>query len=256
MTTEIERRLSDFMFPVTEKEVLYHNVSGGIPSRTNRYKAIVREDTNELISVMRNTYKLVPNSEIIKPLLEQLHQLDTSWYFDPSHSFVENNQMRLQVTFPELIFHDGRSDIALSLYIINSYDSSTGLVAFKGGLRGICRNGMIFADVLSKYYAKHTMGFDVRNLKKEIDSVYEKIPVIKHRIEQLQNTKVNKDLRLEVENRLGKKVAKYVEEQERENNKAKNQWVLYNILTYYISHIVKQRMRAQYQLEVSKLFKL
>jgi ribosomal silencing factor RsfS len=72
----------------------------------------------------------------------------------------------------------------------------------------------------------------------------------------MQNTRVNRDLRLEVENRLGKKVMKYVEEQERENSKAKNQWVLYNILTYYISHIVKQRMRAQYQLEVSKLFKL
>ncbi|MCZ7603135.1 MAG: DUF945 domain-containing protein [Melioribacteraceae bacterium] len=256
MTTEIERRLSEFMFPVTEKEVLYHNVGGGIPSMASNYKGIVRKDTNELISIMKDTYKIVPNSEVIKPLLEQLHRLDTTWFIDSSHSFVESNRMRLQVTFPELIFHDGRSDIALSLFLHNSYDGSEGVRMLWGAIRGICKNGMVFGEVLSKFYGKHTSGLEIDNLREQLESTYDKIPVIRHRIEQMQNTRVNRDLRLEVENRLGKKVMKYVEEQEKEHQKAKNQWVLYNILTYYISHIVKQRMRAQYQLEVSKLFKL
>ena len=256
MTTEIERRLSEFIFPVIEKEVLYHNVDGGIPSRAISYKGIVRKDSNELISIMKDTYKIVPNAEIIKPLLEQLHNLDTTWFIDSSHSFVESNRMRLQVTFPELIFHDGRSDIALSLFLHNSYDGSEGVRMLWGAIRGICKNGMVFGEVLSKFYGKHTMGLEINTLKEQLESTYEKIPVIKHRIEQMQNAKVSNELRYEVENKLGKKISKYVEEQEKEHNKAKNQWILYNILTYYISHIVKQRLRAQYQLEVSKLFRL
>ncbi len=256
MTTEIDRRLDNFMFPVVEKEVLYGNVTGGIPSNTSAYKAIVREDDNKLISIMRDTYKIIPNSEVIKPLLEQLHMLDTTWYIDSSHSFVEDHRMRLQVTFPELIFHDGRSDIALSLFLHNSYDGSEGVRMIWGAIRGICKNGMIFGEVLSKFYGKHTSGFEVGNLQEKLESTYDTIPVIKHRIEQLQNQTVTKALRQAIESKLGKKVYKYVEEQEAEISKAKNQWILYNILTYYISHVMKQRMRAQYQMEVSRLFKL
>ena len=51
---------------------------------------------------------------------------------------------------------------------------------------------------------------------------------------------------------FGKGVAQYVEEQP----KAENAWVLYNHLTHYISHYVQQRMRASYQMKVSKLFLL
>jgi regulator of replication initiation timing len=183
--------------------------------------------------------------------------LDTSWYIDGSHSFVENNRMRLQVTFPELVFNDGKSDISMSLFIHNSYDGSDSIKMMFGAIRFICRNGMVIGEVLSKFYGKHTSGINISNIREQVESTYEKIPVIKHRIEQLLNEKVTDAIRLSIENKLGKKVMKFVEEQEDERNqKAKNLWVLYNFLTYFISHNIQQRLRAQYQLEVSRLFKL
>ncbi len=98
--TEIESRLNGFLFPVAEREVL---VSDGENNRkTKLYKAIVREDNGRLVSIMKNTYKIIPNSEVIKPLLEELNNLDTNWIIDPSHSFVDDSRMRLQVTFPDL----------------------------------------------------------------------------------------------------------------------------------------------------------
>ena len=45
--------------------------------------------------------------------LEQLHTLDMIGIIYPSHSFSDDNRMRLQVTFPELKINDGRGDIAL-----------------------------------------------------------------------------------------------------------------------------------------------
>ncbi|MAT40104.1 MAG: hypothetical protein CL946_10930 [Ectothiorhodospiraceae bacterium] len=248
MTSDI----APYLFPVAE-----YPVSIGQTNRpTSDYKAIVRQDNGKLISIQRKTYKLVPNSEVIKPLLAQLHKLDTSWYIDTSHSFVESEKMRLQVTFPELIFHDGRSDIALSLFIHNSYDSSEGIRMMFGAIRGICKNGMVFGEVLSKFYGKHTQGFDVRNLRQVLESTYDKIPVIKHRIEAMQNTRPSNELRADIQKKIGKKAMNYVEQQESESRKAQNEWILYNFLTYFISHIVQQRMRAHYQLQVSKLFKL
>ncbi len=251
MTTEVDKKLWKFLFPVTEREVLYMHENGHF-FPTERYKAIVREDNDKLIAVQKDSYKLVSNAEVIKPVMDQLSDLTTDWYIDDSHSFVENNRMRLQVTFPELTFNDRDSDISLSLFIHNSYDSSEGVRMFWGGIREICSNGSVFGEVLAKYYAKHTSGIVVDNLKQQIEDTYDQIPVIKERIEILQNMESIGDYEGQIPKLLGKGIADYVEEQP----KAENAWLLYNQLTHYISHNVQQRMRAGYQLKVSKMFKL
>ena len=245
------------MFPVCETAV-YTDKHGseGIPNLSNGYKAIVRKDNGKLISIARESYKLIPNREVIAPLLEQLHRLDTSWFVDSSHSFVTNERMRLQVTFPELVFNDGKSDIALSLFLHNSYDSSEGVRMFFGAIRAICKNGMVFGEVLSKFYGRHTSGFNIGNLRQQLETTCEQVPVIRHRIMSLQDAKVTKDIRQNVDRRLGKRVTKYIEQQEKETQRATNQWILYNIITYYISHLVKKKMMASYQMQLSKVFGL
>ncbi len=163
MNKTIERKLDGYLFPVVEKAVYVDDDS--TYKRSKHYKAILREDNGKLISIMKDTYQLVPNREVIMPLLEQLHNLDTNWNIDPSHSFVENNRCRLQVTFPDLKLNDGSSDIALSLFLHNSYDGSEGVRLFWGAIREICTNGMVFGTLLSKYYRRHTAGLDIINLK-------------------------------------------------------------------------------------------
>ena len=111
---------------------------------------------------------------------------------------------------------------------------------------------MIFGDVLSKFYSKHTKNINLSNLKEQLEATYDKIPVIKQRIEILRNLSVTKEVNDDVKNKMGKTISKYVEDQPA----AANQWILYNILTYYISHLIDKRMRASYQMRVSKLFHL
>lgn len=251
MTEQLEKRLSKYLFPVTERRVFFDNPNHGLDP-TKDYKAIVRTDKNKLVSIMQDSYNLIPNSEVILPLLEQLHELDTRWNFDNSHSFVDSKRMRLQVTFPDLTLNDGRSDIVLSLFLHNSYDGSEGVRMFWGAIRGICKNGMVFGKVLSKFYSKHTKGIDLGNLKQQLEMTYDQIPMIKQRIEILQNLSVPKELTDEVTAKLGKTVAAHVEE----HPLPANQWALYNILTYYISHTIEKRMRAAYQMKVSSIFNL
>ncbi len=239
------------MFPVAETEVQINNMDN-LYFPTSDYKAIIREDNSKLIAIQKKSYKLVSNAEVIEPVLSQLDDLTTDWKIDDSHSFVENGRMRLQVTFPELVLNDGRSDIAMSMFIHNSYDGSEGVRMYWGAIRGICSNGMVFGEVLAKFYSKHTSGIVIDNLKEQIEQTYDQIPLIKERIEILQNLEVSDELKESISDKLGKGISDYVEEQEI----PENQWKLYNYLTYYISHIVQQKMRASYQIKISKLFQL
>lgn len=251
MTSEIDQKLYKYLFPVTEQKVFIETENKSVVLAP-KYKAITREDNGKLISIQNDTYQIVSNTEIIKPLMEQLHELDSKWIIDPSHSFVTDQKMRLQISFPELTFNDGRSDIALSLFVHNSYDSSEGVRMFWGAIRGICSNGMVFGKVLAKYYHKHTKGIPLNNLKAQIEATYEQIPVISERIQILQNLNVTKSLSESVEKNLGRRVSKYVKEQK----KPENVWILYNYLTWYISHMVDIRLRAAYQIKVSRMFQL
>jgi hypothetical protein len=252
MNSAVERKLSRFMFSICERKIYVEDFLKGKLNRTAEYKAIFHEQKNKLISIMKGSYKIVPNSEVILPLIEELHKLDARWVIDESHSFVTHSRMRLQVTFPDLTLNDGRSDIALSLFLHNSYDGSEGIRMYWGAIRSICSNGMVFGQVLAKYYHRHTQGIQIKNLKEELSRTYGSIPVIKERISILKRLEVNDILLKDMDEKLGKGMSKYVSKQPN----PVNQWMLYNILTYYISHIVKQHMRAHYQFQVSRLFKL
>ena len=251
MTSELDQKLWKYLFPVTEKKVFIETENKSVIVAP-MYKAITREDNGKLISIQSDTYKVISNAEIIKPLIEQLHELDSKWIIDPSHSFCTDQKMRLQVTFPDLTFNDGRSDIALSLFLHNSYDSSEGVRMYFGAIRFVCGNGMVLGKVLAKYYHKHTKGIPLNNLKAQIEETYNQIPVISERIQILQNLNVSKSLTESVEKNLGQRISKYVKEQK----KPENVWILYNYLTWYISHNIEQRLRAAYQMKVSRMFAL
>ena len=120
-----------------------------------------------------------------------------------------------------------------------------------GAIRSICTNGMVFGNILSKYYAKHTKGFKIGNLKDSLSTTYDQIPAIQNRIKQLESAPVTQELMERVEKGVGKKLSKRVFEQN-----PQSQWEMYNGLTHYISHGIEQRFRARYQTAVSQAFQL
>lgn len=256
MTSDIARGLEKFTFPVQETQV-YADIPGqyGLPHRSEGFKAIRRVDTGELIAVHRNTYRMVPNEAIIAPLLQEIDKLDTPVVLDPSHSFISNEKMRIQLSFPDLTIEDNESEICLSIFISNSYDGSTGFRLVYGGIRQICLNGLIAGEILKKMYRRHTSGFNLDNLNQEITETAKSLPVVQHRINVLQDSPVSAQDRHAVEASLGKKLSRYVAEQE-EEQRLQNLWQLFNLCTYYVSHRIALKMRESYQFRISRLFKL
>ena len=250
--------LRDYAFPVIERKVAVHNGENSLIDLERRetflpndYKAIVREDTNELISIVRESYQIVPNERIISRLMEELDKTNTPFEIEPSHSFVENNRMRLQIKFPEILVNDGRSDIALSIYLHNSYDMSEGIRMFFGAIRGICSNGMVFGAVLGQLYKRHTSGFELENLETELSRMSDLMPRVQNRISDLDSRPITTAIREDVEKDLGKKVSAQIFQSEYES-----QWKLYNAITYLVSHVIQQKYRARYQMATSRIFGL
>lgn len=250
---EIKTKLHKYLFPVEERKVYFQDADGN-PMYSKEYKSIVRADNGKLISIMNDTYRIKTNYDVIMPVMEDLHNLDTNWKLDPSHSFIKDNRMRLQVTFPDLMFNDGGSDVAMSLFLHNSYDGSEGVRMFWGAIRGVCSNGMVFGKIMAKFYARHTKTITekVEGLQTLISETYKFIPVIKERVEILKNLQVGDLVEKSVKKEFGVKAYDYVKAHKAINN----QYALMNVLTYYISHVVQMHMRANYQMRVSKLFDL
>lgn len=262
--------LQDFCFPVEERGVTY-TTQGSIfdwktkshkplliGKKTDKYKAIVRSDNNQLISIVNKNYKLVPNKELIDQLMEQLERTDQKYEIEEHHSFVRDNRMRLHIQFPELRIKDDSDDgMALSLYLHNSYDLSEGVRMYWGAIRSICTNGMVFGKVLAKFYGKHTRGFRIQNLKSSLENTYRMIPDIQQRIDILDSLNVDKKFEEELQEHIGSRMIKHMLiENGIHNFQAITQLQLFHLLTNYISHRVKHEMQARYQMVVSKVFDL
>lgn len=248
-------KIQDFYFPIEEQDIALYEKTPWI-SKIKGYKAIVapNENSDQVISVVKNSYKLVKNQELLEPFMEQVCRLGVQWRIDPSHSFCQTNRMRLQVTFPDILLKDQDSDIALSLYLHNSYDQSEGVRLFWGGIRSICTNGVVFGNLLGSFYGRHTQGFTFENVYKQFRDASDKIQSVQHTINSMERRAVDEQMMEELQKALGKRRLKQITNTDRVPDKS--QWDLLNDITYYISHEEKKSKRGDLQLKVSKALAL
>jgi hypothetical protein len=251
--------LNQFFFPVEIRDTYYSGKEYGFYK--SHFKTIVDGRDNKAISIVKPTYKLISNEELVTKALETLAKTDVRYEVDNTHSFCQPNRMKLKLNLPDYVIKDDTDNgIALSLHIHNSYDMSEGARLLFGAIRWICTNGSVFGKVLGKWYSKHTQGFSIDTLAKYMDGIYKQIPEINQRIEVLQNLEgmeVVNNLLKTIKEKLGTGIVEHAEtEFLLHPQQGMNAWVLYNILTQYISHNIQQRQRARYEAEVSKIFEL
>lgn len=253
--------LEKFCFPVVERRVAVDNdkhstidLEDKKTYLSNGYKSIVREDTNEVISIVKDSYKLIRNKDLIDHLLRELATLSYAFKIDSRHSFVDNSHMRLNIIFPELLFHDKESEIAFGISVSNSYNLTQGVKVEYSGKRKVCENGLILNAILSSFYSKHTSGFTFEGLGAKLEEAQQFFPEIQERIHRLEHLPVTEVLMEKVSDTISKRLAEQVIE-EHEIGRLR-QWELYNRLTNHISHELDPRLQARYQQNVSKVFAL
>jgi hypothetical protein len=114
--------------------------------------AVVRTDTNRILSTVGQGYKIVHHSEIFSladDYMRTIGQPDVKYH-------TINNGARIvgEYTFKEVYEDVKKGDtVGLRLYFLNSYDGSSSISMSVGGLRLVCTNGMIVpgAEYNTKY---------------------------------------------------------------------------------------------------------
>ena len=249
--------IDSYFFPVEEQEIALLEAPWSNIPVIQDYKAIVapRENgTKKVISVVRKSYQLIENKQLIEPFLNEVSKLGTRWKIDKSHSFCTDSRMRLQVTFPDIRINDEDSAIPLSIFLHNSYDQSEGVRLFWGGIRAICSNGMVFGNILGQFYARHTKGFDFKSINKQLDDATKRITDVQRHIYALDSYETDEKVMKKLQQALGKRRLKEIVQSDRVPDLS--QWQLLNNITYYISHEVPKPERAKYQMKVSEVFAL
>lgn len=244
------------------------------------FMGVKNEKKNEVVSVVSDTYNLLPNKVVLDPVLDYFEQNNIKYKMD-RFTYVTDERMRIHFTFPDIkIKDDTKRGILSSIFMHNSYNMLEAFRFVAGAMRQVCSNGMIIGDVVSRVKVVHKASnineISVAHVKALLDGFHDNMPKIEARIKEMIDQKTSMELLMRLSRALDNKVFSHLmrtlglADEETSNRdivrEAKDlagqpdldttMWETYNILTDYISHYIQQRYRVDYLRRLSKVVKL
>jgi len=138
---EMNEVLEKIDFPVSLRPAMYVDKDGELKQGVGQQ--VVREDTNQSLSFVSDTYGLLTHGQCLAPVVRALDGMN----FKIKALRMDGQGRRVLVhAISEKTWNIGQGDdVALSLYFANSYDRAQALKAYFGGFRFICSNGSVVA---------------------------------------------------------------------------------------------------------------
>ena len=159
--------------------------------------ALVREDNNQLLSVVGAGYKPVHHRTAFRTAenVIQLSDLDITGITRETRCSHNGARAYSIYTLPEHRVNLGRKndDVALTISARNSFDGSWSFTVEVGGFRFICLNMQVFANNFAIHKSKHTKGL---NLQRVADKLSEAVKFYDQETElwqEMVDTKVAPD---------------------------------------------------------------
>lgn len=221
-------------FPVSEEPI---SISG---NEITSHKAIVRNDTNDVLSIVSSDYQLFKNEEVLRPLKKILKDnqnvnIKKVWTAqNGASSFIE-------LDFPKQIRELKKGDVVSNrMIIMNSYNRLKKLSVMFGLIRLVCTNGMVSGRKVFSLSSKHTKN---ANFESPIENISKHFVINDKTIniyQQYIDTIIEEEKREEILDRIIQKIhlpQKYSDSVLlKAKDSIKTYWDLYNIFTEVISH--------------------
>lgn len=222
-------------FPVIEKELKTED-----GTLVPNYKAIIREDNGNVLSIMGKDYSVVRHSDVIDQFEKAL----------PSE--IENRKVTIckggAVLFasyqtPKIDDVEVKKGdiVKFGVEIFNSYDGSLPIGFVFTALRLVCTNGMVIPKSIARISVRHRGNPELTNIKENFKN---RLPLYLNMAKNWREwTQVTPE-RVKVdgffENTFGKRQEKtFTDLYERSEDKTL--WGIYNVLTAYSTHDIKIR---------------
>lgn len=242
------------------------------------YKGVYNSSIRKVVSVVSETYTLLPNKSVIDPVLNFLEKEKIKYIFD-RFSYVTDRRMRIHFTFPDFKIKDDTDEgIMSSIFMHNSYDMMESHRFNIGAMRQICSNGMTVERIIKRTKFVHRSADleekAVANVVSILKGFDKNKMLVEQYIQQLIETKVTVKFLAGIATKMEAKIFAHlmktiglcdadegnrtivrdVKDMDGDQVIHQSMWQVYNILTQYISHITFQRYRLDYLRRVSKMF--
>ncbi len=152
-------------FTVAERPLFMVDGKTDLPARVPEYKALYRTDTGQVLSVVKNSYRVIQNEEVFDAVEQNIVQA-------LGHSRLANAKIEDGIAkdgllsmrswvFPDIRVQStttSKSDIAFRIVAINGFGGIS-VKCFYGGIDFYCLNGLICGEdysTLAFRHAKHT----------------------------------------------------------------------------------------------------
>ena len=136
------------------------------------YKAVVRDDTEDVVAIVSSRYKLAQHRTVFKIFIEKLRQ----FYGDANlKGYVTHEGTRafLFVTCKEIELKDD-SVYDMGFMVTNSVDATMGIRVALFQYRLVCSNGLISKENIMEMYQKHVQG-QMSDFWKKLKQKYEAV---------------------------------------------------------------------------------
>ena len=246
MTTELTNSIS---WECQEKEIQII----GQDSKIEGFKALIRSDNNEVLSIHKKSYAKFDNNQIEK-ITEEIAKL-SGGSVQGFTEFQKGKRILGFVKPSDNIQTIGKNPIEDYIVIGNSHDGSTGI--FLGTSTTLIRCTNAFSRIVKDNVIRHTKNhesylYDVvrtySDYKKEKEILYQsfenmsKIHIDKDIILSLQNRIFNVNNLEEISAKKEDQIKLFNESLEREfTDLGQNLWGFFNAVTHYSTHSIKQK---------------
>ncbi|RZD49907.1 MAG: hypothetical protein CXT67_09730 [Methanobacteriota archaeon] len=239
-------------FPIKQVPVFYNGYDG-LQREATTHRAIIREDTNQMLGLHSTRYKPITHDDVVNSMMDAVKESHISRDYDLKVDVYEDGRkMKGTIMFPDLVIEPEKNDyISFRVQFYNSYDGSWAFQQAADGLRLWCLNGCTTPDSVARTFAKHTTNVNVQGSGKKIMAGADTFINNRYLFQKFIDTPIDIDTAenfiertlCHIPHKRGKSSTNQARFTELSNYNRKerrslgpNVWALYNAMTYWGSH--------------------
>lgn len=231
-------------------EVSEQPISWGETSSKNAesFKAIVDLKTGKVFSVVSKDYKLIRHEDVIFQVENALNKVPVLGRYEIENEFYNSGgRMRRKYRLYEVSVEIAEGDcVNPEIHLYNSYDRSWPFFITVGAFRIICSNGLVIGQMYLQIRKRHVYNFRNLNLEEQVAGALKKFNAETTIWKKWTNRSLTESAFNQIMKamKLGKKAKKEVHSRLENDSEGYDEegfpiatlWVLYNVLTWYISY--------------------
>lgn len=270
--------IKDWDFDVRTYELKVRKLFGDeIIVPPNMAQAVVRTDTNQILGVHTDKYKIIKHDDVVNSVMDSIQSANLSHDYTVDVQVLDDGRkLKGEILFNDITIEPQKDDyIKFRVPFYNSYDGSWSFSVTCDGIRLWCLNGCTTPDTITKSVSKHTASANVTSSTTKIQRGFEMFLQSEDKYRNYTNIAISSTIASNVFRKLSKLPTVDANNRNKFNEKqmdklrtqwryekaelGSNAWALYNTLTHWATHTSEYKQPAtttrNRENQLAKLFK-